>query len=187
MHWDHLQCCESGILPGYHQNPRWPPSMWYGSANFFPMGDKFKILFSRIWFWHTGNAMKPFRMLCARYFCQIRRIWRFSAVFTHFCLMYHYFEAWNIIHATIVMFWVQRIKWRNIENCQTTRVARLRGISTAICYFSADFKHFPSIYKYFDFRQVILVAIPIPLRTKNLIVTFRKLLGLPWLPGCAVF
>ena len=142
------------------QNPRWRPSTRYGPANFFPMGDKFKILFSRIRFWGTGNAMKPFTTLCARYFHQIRRIWRFSAVFTYFYLIYHYFEAWNIIHATIVMFWVQRIKWRNIENCQTTRVARLRGISTAICYFSADFKHFPSIYKYFDFRQVILVAIP---------------------------
>ena len=45
-----------------------PESTRYGSANFFPMGDKFKILFSSIGFLGTGNALKPFSKLCARYF-----------------------------------------------------------------------------------------------------------------------
>ena len=76
-------------------------------------------------------------------------------------------------------FGLQGIKRRNLENCQTkmscTRVARLRGISTALCYFSADFKRFPSIYKYFNFRKVILVAIPILLGIRFIILTYRKL------------
>ena len=47
----------------FGQNPRWPPIARYGSLNFFPMGDKFKILFSSIGFWGTGNALRPFTML----------------------------------------------------------------------------------------------------------------------------
>ena len=136
------------------------------------MGDKFKILFSRIGFWDTGNAMNPFTMLCARY---LRLIRRFSAVFTHFPSIYHYLKPETLFLRLYPCFGLQGIKWRNLENCQTTRVARLCGISTAISYFSADFKHFPSIYKYFYFRKVILVAIPILLGTRNIIVTYRKL------------
>ena len=45
-----------------------PESTRYGSANFFPMGDKCKILFSRIGFWGTGDLIKPFTKLWARYF-----------------------------------------------------------------------------------------------------------------------
>ena len=41
--------------------------------------------------------------------------------------------------------------------------------------FSAGFNHFPSIYQYFDFRNVILVAMAMLLRTRNPIVTFRTL------------
>ena len=54
----------------FGQNPRWPPSTRYGPANFFPMGDKFKILFSRIGFWGTGNALELFTTLCARYLAE---------------------------------------------------------------------------------------------------------------------
>ena len=54
----------------FGQNPRWRPSTRYGPANFFPMGDKFKILFSSIGFWGTGNALKPFTTLYARYLAE---------------------------------------------------------------------------------------------------------------------
>ena len=51
-------------------NPRWRPSTRYGTPNFFPMGDKFKILFSSIGFWGTGNALELFTTLCARYLAE---------------------------------------------------------------------------------------------------------------------
>ena len=87
------------------QNPRWPPSTRYGPANFFPMGDKLKILFSSIGFLDTGNPLKPFKMLCARYFSWIRRNLTFSAVFKHFPSIYHYFDLWITILAATSMFW----------------------------------------------------------------------------------
>ena len=89
------------------QNPRWPPSTStrYGPANFFPMGDKFKILFSSIGFSSTGNALKPFTTLCARYLAEFCGIWPFSAVFNHFPSIYHYFDLWIMILGAIAMFW----------------------------------------------------------------------------------
>ena len=143
------------------------------------MGDKFKILFSRVGFWDTGNAMKPFTMLCARYFCWIRRIWQFSAVFTHFPSIYHYFETRNIVFGTISMFWVTRnqmTKFRKLsdyhaiyQGCQFTRYFNYTLL------FLVDFKRFPSIYKYFNFRKVILVVISILLGMGNIIVKWWEI------------
>ena len=56
--------------PHFGPNPRWPPFAVGGTSNFFPMGDKFKILFSRIGFWATGNALELFTTLCARYLAE---------------------------------------------------------------------------------------------------------------------
>ena len=126
IYWNILAMVPSKICifsKEFGQNPRWPPSTRYGPPNFFPMGDKFKILFSRIGFLGTGNAMKPFSMLCARYFHQIRRIWWFSAVFTHFPSIYHYFETRNIIFATISMFWITRN-----QNGEIWKTVRLPGL-----------------------------------------------------------
>ena len=88
-----------------------PYSVWstrYGPTNFFPMGDKSKILSSSIWFWGTGNLLKLFRKLCARYFSWIRRISRFSAVFKHFLSIYHYFDHINNIFVIIAKYLVMR-------------------------------------------------------------------------------
>ena len=122
--WDHV--ASLGIRD-HREDRQFSWSTRYGTANFFPMGDKFKILFSRIGFWGTGNAMKPFTTLCARYFHQIQRIWRFSAVFTHFPSIYHYFETRNIIFATISMFWVTRnqmAKFRKLSDYQGCQLMR---------------------------------------------------------------
>ena len=157
------------------QNPRWRPSTRYGPPNFFPMGDKSKILFSSIGFWGTGNALKPFSKLCARYFSWIRRILRFSAGFKHFPSIYHYFDPRNIIFGTISIFWVgwnQMATFIKLSDYQGCQIARYFSSNLL---FSAGFNHFPSIYQYFDFRNVILVAMAMLLRTRNPIVTFRTL------------
>ena len=87
------------------QNPRWPPSKWYGHTNFFPNGDKFKIIFSSIGFWGTGNALELFTPLCARYLAEFGGIWPFSAVFKHFPSIHQYFDLWITILVVISMFW----------------------------------------------------------------------------------
>ena len=125
------------------QNPRWPPGARYGSPNFFPMGDNFKILFSSIGFLGTGNLLKPFTKLCARYFSWIRRIWRFSAGFKHFPSIYHYFDHRNIIFGTISMFWLktnQMATFRKLWDYQGCQIARYFSCNLL---FSAGFKHIP--------------------------------------------
>ena len=44
------------------QNPRWPPGLVGGTANFFPIALRTKILVARIKFLRTGNRMKAFTM-----------------------------------------------------------------------------------------------------------------------------
>ena len=69
----------------------------------------------------------------------------------------------------------------------STRATRSRAILPEFDYFSVDFNHFPSNFHYFDFTNVILVAIPMFRVTRIRIVTFRKMSRLPGLPDCAVF
>ena len=69
------------------------------------MGDKFKILFSSIGFWGTGNALELFTTLCARYLAEFGEIRPFSAVFKHFSSIDHYFDLWFTILIAISIFW----------------------------------------------------------------------------------
>ena len=85
----------------HREKPRWRRSTRYGTANFFPMGDKVEFFFSSIGFLDTGNPLKPFKMLCARYF----------SVFKHFPSIYHCFEHRTNIFATNLSFGLQGIKW----------------------------------------------------------------------------
>ena len=139
------------------QNPRWPPSTRYGTANFFPMGHKVKILFSTIGFWGTRNALKPFLKLCKRYFSLIRRILRFSAVLKHFASIFHYFYSRNMFFVDIPMF----LETRNqndghLENYETSRVARFLVFllnSAIFRVFLRFLKHFPSNLRSFLILQ----------------------------------
>ena len=87
------------------KNPRWRPSMWYGPANFFPIGDKVIILFSIIGFSDIGIAMKSFSKWCARYLGSIRRFWPFSAGFNHFSQHFNSCGTYSQFVDTYHIFW----------------------------------------------------------------------------------
>ena len=44
------------------QNPRWPSGLVGGTANFFPIALRTKILVAMIWFSGTRNRMRAFTM-----------------------------------------------------------------------------------------------------------------------------
>ena len=117
------------------QNPRWRPSTRYGTPNFFPMGDKFKILFSRIGFWVLAMQWNHFQC-CARgiftKFGEFDDFLRFLRIFPQFIII---LTQETLFLELYPYFGLDGIKWRHLQNCQTTRVARLHGILTLICYF----------------------------------------------------
>ena len=88
-----------------HRIPRWRLELVGGPPNFFPMGDKCKILFSTIGFSGTGDAMIRFKKKCPRgilvqfgVFCYIQR---FLSIFNNIS---NDMDDTTDVLVTIVMF-----------------------------------------------------------------------------------
>ena len=123
------------------QNPRWPTNMWYGTPNFFPMGDKSKILFSSMGFSGTGSAMKLYSKLYARYFDWIRRFCHFRRflstchnIFVHMPLSPRCLYKLPCVE-------LHAIWWLNVLNCARHILFEFGG-------FFPNFLRFSSIFIY---------------------------------------